>query len=288
MLLRKLALLCLGAFLAASLACCGPKSAAPPEGSLPEEDFSAASGQGEGSYSLPHADSPTRSESEALWESSSPPRRSAPEEESADEASPQAAALPQPPPEESDAPSEEEEESPADSGTLFRPESEAAPAPGPGGAFYSSTEAWEDFEITSADFEEELLRLINEERAAGGVDPLVLEETLRWAARIRAPEVMLSLTHTRPDGASYYTAFDEAGFVYAGKWHGENVGSMYFTQGDYDAKSAAAFLFAELKSSSGHYSNMLSEHFTQIGIGAFVQREGSNIKIASAQMFASG
>lgn len=132
----------------------------------------------------------------------------------------------------------------------------------------------------------ELLRLINEERSANSIEPLGMEESMRWAARIRAPEVLQSLSHTRPDGTPYYTAMDEAGFVYAGKWHGENVSYMYFTPGLYNSSDAAAKMFEELKNSPGHYQNMLSENFLQSGIGAFVQVKDSMIQVGSAQLFA--
>lgn len=136
-------------------------------------------------------------------------------------------------------------------------------------------------------FEEELLRLINAEREANGREPLGLEESMRWAARMRAPEVLQSLSHSRPDGTPYYTAFEEAGFVYAGKWHGENVSNMQFSEGSYDALSAASYMFDQLRSSAGHNNNMLSENFVQIGIGVFVQMDANGmVRIGSAQMFA--
>ncbi len=142
-------------------------------------------------------------------------------------------------------------------------------------------------ELSAAVIEAELLRLINQERATQGVEQLGMQESLRWAARIRAPEVIDSLSHTRPDGTPYYSAMDEAGFVYAGKWHGENVSYMYFTQGMYDSVTAAEKMYDSLKTSTGHYQNMLSENFLQAGIGAFVQIKDNTVQIGSAQLFAS-
>ena len=135
-------------------------------------------------------------------------------------------------------------------------------------------------------FESELIRLINAEREQHGRQALQLEDTMQWAARIRAAEVLDNLSHTRPDGTSYYTAFDEVGFPYAGKWHGENVSYMEFTGSAYDTTSAARYMFEELRSSPGHYTNMLNENFAQIGVGVEVVTNGNLVRIGSAQMFA--
>ena len=135
-------------------------------------------------------------------------------------------------------------------------------------------------------FETELIRLINAEREEHGRQALSLEDNMRWAARIRAAEVLVNLSHTRPDGTSYYTAFDEAGFVYAGKWHGENISYMEFSGMSYDTASAARYMFDELRSSPGHYTNMLNENFAQIGVGVEMESINGRVRIGSAQMFA--
>ncbi len=140
--------------------------------------------------------------------------------------------------------------------------------------------------IDAQQFETELIRLINAEREQNGRQALSLEDNMRWAARIRAGEVLTNLSHTRPDGTSYYTAFDEAGFVYAGKWHGENISYMEYSGTSYDTASAARYMFDELRSSPGHYTNMLNENFAQIGVGVEVESINGRVRIGSAQMFA--
>lgn len=145
----------------------------------------------------------------------------------------------------------------------------------------------EEDQVIPSEMELELVRLINREREAGGLNALGLEETLSWAASIRAPEAMESLTHTRPDGQPYYTVFDEVGFTYAGKWHGENITYMYFELGAYDAAGAARAMFNRLKESSYQYQNMLSENFHQIGVSIYIQNDGKTVRISSAQLFAS-
>lgn len=140
-----------------------------------------------------------------------------------------------------------------------------------------------DYEI----IERELLRLINEERESVGVEPLGVEENMLFAARIRAGETISSFSHTRPNGTPYNTSFDEAGFSYAGKWHGENLASLSFTSGTFDEKSAALEMFNGLKSSPGHYRNMVSENFLQAGIGVAIAFGPDETDIASAQLFSS-
>jgi len=110
---------------------------------------------------------------------------------------------------------------------------------------------------------------------------------MQWAARMRAPEVMSSLSHTRTDGTPYYTAFDEAGFPYAGRWHGENVSYMQFPAGSYSSAEAALKMFEGLRESSGHYQNMLSGNFQLAGIGAHILRKDNAVFLYSAQLFAS-
>ena len=135
--------------------------------------------------------------------------------------------------------------------------------------------------------ENELLALINRERAANGIETLSMESSMQWAARMRAPEVMSSLSHTRTDGTPYYTAFDEAGFPYAGRWHGENVSYMQFPAGSYSSAEAALKMFEGLRESSGHYQNMLSGNFQLAGIGAHILRKDNAVFLYSAQLFAS-
>jgi len=141
--------------------------------------------------------------------------------------------------------------------------------------------------VNPSEMELELVRLINREREANGLGVLGLEDTLSWAAAIRAPEAMGNLTHTRPNGQPYYTVFDEVGFAYAGKWHGENVTYMYFEVGAYDAVGAAGAMFHRLKDSSNHYQNMLSENFDQMGVGIYIESDDNVVRISSAQLFAS-
>jgi len=167
---------------------------------------------------------------------------------------------------------------PASSSSQESSQSQASAASSPP----SPTEA-----LNAEAIENELLALINRERAANGIETLSMESSMQWAARMRAPEVMSSLSHTRTDGTPYYTAFDEAGFPYAGRWHGENVSYMQFPADSYSSAEAALKMFEGLRESSGHYQNMLSGNFQLAGIGAHILRKDNAVFLYSAQLFAS-
>lgn len=135
--------------------------------------------------------------------------------------------------------------------------------------------------------EKELLRLINSLRDEEAVNALGIEDDMQFAARIRAAEALESFSHTRPGNMPYNTAFDEAGFSYAGKWHGENLSSLCFSAGMFDEKEIALEMFKGLKNSPGHYRNMTEKNFVQAGVGVAVIYGDDTVDIASAQMFSS-
>lgn len=209
-------------------------------------------------------------------------------------------------PEASGEPSEPNESAAPDSGAAYsgeekavsgEPQPESLPEPqipAPAKAPEPSSSMPETLPSVSANrmldqekIELELLRLINEERASAGVEPLGIEENILFAARIRAGEAISDFSHTRPNGEPYNTAFDEAGFSYAGKWHGENLASLRFTTGMFDEASAALEMFTGLKNSPGHYRNMVSDKFLQAGVGVAIAFGPNDISIASVQLFSS-
>jgi uncharacterized protein YkwD len=135
--------------------------------------------------------------------------------------------------------------------------------------------------------EEELLALINAARAAEKGEPLEVEESMLWAARLRSEELHAEFSHTRPDGTPYSTVFDEVGFTYSGKWHGENASSLLFPTGEYDEKQIAQIMYEDLAKSPGHSSNMLRSQYAQVGIGVTATAEKGETKVCSSQLFAS-
>ena len=91
----------------------------------------------------------------------------------------------------------------------------------------------------------ELTDEINQRRAAG-----------EQAAQTRAGELQTSFSHTRPSGASCFTALTEAGVSYTRA--GENIAY---------GQSTPEAVVQSWMNSSGHRANLLSSSFTTIGVG---------------------
>ncbi|MBR3867347.1 MAG: CAP domain-containing protein [Butyricicoccus sp.] len=114
---------------------------------------------------------------------------------------------------------------------------------------------------SSADaFVTEVVRLVNAERAKAGLPALTMDRAANAAAQVRAREIVSNFSHTRPNGASCFTALREAGVNYRGA--GENIA--------YGQSSAQAVVNAWMNS-EGHRANILNAQFTAIGVGHHVQ-----------------
>ena len=108
-----------------------------------------------------------------------------------------------------------------------------------------------------------VLALVNEARAQEGLAPLTLAENLTQAAQVRAGELPVLFSHTRPDGRSCFTALDEAGVAY--RTAGENIAAGYATP----EAVVDGWLHSE-----GHRANILNEDFTQMGVGHVQAADG--------------
>lgn len=106
----------------------------------------------------------------------------------------------------------------------------------------------------------EVVRLVNAERAKAGLPALTMNREANAAAQVRAREIVSNFSHTRPSGASCFTALREAGVNYRGA--GENIA--------YGQPSAQAVVQAWMHS-PGHRANILNAQFTAIGVGHHVQ-----------------
>lgn len=104
------------------------------------------------------------------------------------------------------------------------------------------------------DYSNSVLKLVNKQRAANGVSALDADETLTKEAMLRAAELAVSFSHTRPNGSSADTAYT---WTYT---MGENIawGQM-----------SADEVMVSWMNSSGHKANILSSNYTKIGIGCF-------------------
>ena len=102
----------------------------------------------------------------------------------------------------------------------------------------------------------QVVSLVNAERAKQGLSALTIDTKVQQAAQTRAGELKTSFAHTRPSGASCFTALTEAGVSYSRA--GENIA--------YGQSTPEAVVQAWMNS-SGHRANILSSSFTTIGVG---------------------
>ncbi|MCB5504685.1 leucine-rich repeat protein [Coprococcus eutactus] len=120
----------------------------------------------------------------------------------------------------------------------------------------------------------EVLDKVNAERAKNGLDALTMDTGLLETAMIRAGEQAVLFSHTRPDGASCFSANKNM--------NAENVAIN---------QSSATAVMNDWMNSSGHKENILSKKATTIGVGCFyingiytwVQCFGSNTDAQTAE-----
>lgn len=103
---------------------------------------------------------------------------------------------------------------------------------------------------------QQVVKLVNEERAKAGLSELKLNTSAAAAAQRRTEELLSSFSHTRPDGSHFSTALKEYGVSYSSS--GENIA--------YGQTSAEAVM-SQWMNSSGHRANILNPDFTEIGVG---------------------
>lgn len=117
------------------------------------------------------------------------------------------------------------------------------------------------FSVTAAeprsDLEEEMLRLINEEREKAGLSPLKYDKELRPVARAHSADMFARsyFSHISPEGKSPFDRIREA-----------NI--RFLTAGENLAIAQTLLLAHEgLMNSPGHRANILRPAFGRVGIG---------------------
>ncbi len=110
---------------------------------------------------------------------------------------------------------------------------------------------------------QQVIDLVNEERAKAGLSPLTESAPLMDAAALRAQEITKSFSHTRPDGTSFSTAIRQSGATFNGS--GENIA--------YGQQSAKAVMNTWMNSQT-HRANILKSQFTKIGVGCYIDSRG--------------
>lgn len=122
----------------------------------------------------------------------------------------------------------------------------------------------------AAQYAEEVLALVNEERRQRGRSPLKLSWTLMDAAAVRAEELTVSFSHTRPNGESCTSMIEDGAYTV-----GENIAAGYATPEE---------TVAQWMESPGHRANILNEDYTELGVGYFY-REDSEYRHYWVQLF---
>ena len=111
--------------------------------------------------------------------------------------------------------------------------------------------------------EQEVWALVNEARAANGLEALQYDYTLAEAAGKRAEELVSNLSHNRPDGSVCFTVLEEYGIRY---WMaGENIAA---------GQTSAESVMNGWLNSPGHYMNIMGD-YSHIGVGHYTDAYGT-------------
>ena len=106
--------------------------------------------------------------------------------------------------------------------------------------------------------EQEVVTLVNAERAKYGLSALTLDETLCSYARVKSQDMHDQgyFSHTSPAYGSPFDMMRSFGVSYS--YAGENIAMGY---------SSAAAVVQAWMNSAGHRANILSENYTSLGVG---------------------
>ena len=119
-------------------------------------------------------------------------------------------------------------------------------------------------------YAQQVVELVNAERARAGLPALTMTDKLNQVALIRAKEIVTSFSHTRPGGTSFSTVLTENGIPYRSS--GENIA--------WGQKTPEEVVNAWMNS-EGHRANIMYKNFTSIGVGCYE----SNGTLYWAQLF---
>lgn len=118
---------------------------------------------------------------------------------------------------------------------------------------------------SAASYAEQVVSLVNEERAKAGLSPLTVQTDITAAANVRAKEIKQQFSHTRPDGSSFSSALKQQGVSFSGS--GENIA--------YGQRTPQQVMEGWMNS-SGHRANILNGNYKNIGIGYYQDEQGVN------------
>lgn len=118
-------------------------------------------------------------------------------------------------------------------------------------------------------FATEMLRQINEYRAANGVRELKLSSICVEAANVRVQEQVSAFSHTRPNGTRFLTVYDDLGYKGVFDIKGENLQKHSDASYDIDTASLVTEAIENFKLSESHNALMLSDSYEYVGFAVY-------------------
>ncbi len=115
-----------------------------------------------------------------------------------------------------------------------------------------------DMEAVYKEYANEIILLVNEARAAEGIDPVYAAPELCNLSQIRAQEISEYFSHDRPDGSGFHTIFYEYDIFFGAAAENNAAGS-----------STPEGAFEQWRNSPGHWSAIMNPEYTHIGAGAY-------------------
>lgn len=118
------------------------------------------------------------------------------------------------------------------------------------------------FAMSADDMNAEAVDLLNQLRREHGLNELIWNPNsdLQKAAQVRVREIEKTFSHKRPDGSICFTVFRQFGLKY--RHCGENIA--------YGTNLSPARVIDIWKNSKGHYKNMISREFREVGLACHV------------------
>lgn len=114
--------------------------------------------------------------------------------------------------------------------------------------------------ISQLVYAEQVVALVNEERAKENLAPLTMTESLKTVAEVRAEEISVLFAHQRPNGTSCFTVLREHGISFM--CAGENIAYGY---------PSPESVVEGWMNSPGHRANIMDADFGHIGVGYYVK-----------------
>lgn len=145
---------------------------------------------------------------------------------------------------------------------------------------YSMKQQTKSINSKYREFEMEILRLCNEERAKVGLAPLEWYEDAYYFTYIRAEESSITFSHTRPNWSNWDTVYTDAGVILHGVW-GEN---LFYAEG-WPAYEIAEEAVKNWMNSPGHKANILNPEYKRLTVAIYEKYIGEVYCLSVTQNF---